>query len=118
MSVHPDHAASHFRLGNVAYWEGDLRDALAHYQHAVARDPAYLDAHYNLAMVYVTLADAELRRYIETGDEAPASERRARLMDLLESIERFAYVERVEPPDVPEMRADRLRSRELPDRAR
>jgi tetratricopeptide (TPR) repeat protein len=38
---------------------GRLREAVAAYEAALARDPAYADAHYNLAGLYEELGEPE-----------------------------------------------------------
>lgn len=44
---------AHYNLGIVLTEEGDIDQAINHYQHAVALRPAYAEAHYNLGRLLV-----------------------------------------------------------------
>ena len=59
LNIDPEHAMSHFNLARTLEELGRKREAIAAYLRAIAAEPCYGDAHYNLAILY----EREVREY-------------------------------------------------------
>ena len=82
----PDNVSILFTLGNIfgddthAIFDPDK--AIAYYTRIIELDPTYYDAHYNLAMVYITLSNQKITAANEiTGTSKAEIERYNALMD-------------------------------------
>jgi tetratricopeptide (TPR) repeat protein len=82
----PDNVSILFTLGNI--FGDDTHDifdadkAIAYYKRIIEIDPTYYDAHYNLAMVYITLSNQKITEANEiTGTSKAEIERYNALMD-------------------------------------
>lgn len=82
--LRPEHPMGPFLLGWTMEREGEDEDAIAQYQEALARDPSFLDAHKNLAILCHTLSNTyqdkarvqlayeHYERYFALGGKDPA----------------------------------------------
>jgi tetratricopeptide (TPR) repeat protein len=52
LELHSRHAAALTNLGNLALEENDVAGAIGHYERAIAADPEYAVAHFNLGVAY------------------------------------------------------------------
>ena len=58
VKLDPALAPAYVRLGTIAAQEGDYRDAIRHYQAALAADPQLPEAHYRLSEAYRLTGDS------------------------------------------------------------
>ncbi len=59
LAIRPDFVAAHDQLGQIAFDEGNLEQALRHYERTLQIDPDHVNARYQLARVLLQLGRAE-----------------------------------------------------------
>ncbi len=92
LAVDPGYSRAHLGMGVIDYQAGLYRDAEAHFQQALARDPHDHEAHYYLALAKIALGDAQ---------EAREMLRRLEALDR-QMPEARALLERLEIAEAPE----------------
>lgn len=59
LDINPNHANSHFSLGNALQQEGQQEGAIHHYRQAIELDPTFAQAHNNLGIALQSLKNPE-----------------------------------------------------------